>query len=77
MLSHVSTQPVDWTSVKTITCLNCTMISFESSMSLNIPSNLLVKAAPHSKINNKKQSVITLFSEIVTLGPVSLNNLLK
>jgi len=31
-----------------ITCLNCTIISFDSSMSLNIPSSLLVNAAPHS-----------------------------
>lgn len=43
---------------KTITCLNCTIISFESSMSLNIPSNLLVKAAPHSKSMTKRQSVL-------------------
>lgn len=32
-----------------LTCLNWTMMSLESSMSLNIPSNLLVKAAPHSE----------------------------
>ena len=30
------------------TCLKWIMISLDSSMSLNIPSSLLVKAAPHS-----------------------------
>lgn len=34
---------------QSVTCLNCTMMSLESSMSLNIPSNLLVNAAPHSE----------------------------
>lgn len=32
-----------------LTCLNCTMMSLESSMSLNMPSSLLVNAAPHSE----------------------------
>lgn len=36
-----------------ITCLNCTIISFDSSMSLNIPSSLLVNAAPHSTRNTR------------------------
>lgn len=30
------------------TCLNWIMMSLDSSMSLNIPSSLLVNAAPHS-----------------------------
>lgn len=34
------------------TCLKCTMMSLESSMSLNMPSSLLVKAAPHSGISS-------------------------
>lgn len=37
-----------------LTCLNCTMMSLESSISLNIPSNLLVNAAPHSEGNITK-----------------------
>lgn len=40
--------------VAVLTCLNCTMMSLESSMSLNIPSSLLVNAAPHSEENSNK-----------------------
>ena len=32
-----------------LTCLNASMISLDSSMSLNMPSNLLVKPPPHSE----------------------------
>lgn len=43
-----------------LTCLNCTMMSLESSISLNIPSSLLVKAAPHSEeMPKSQQSVFT------------------
>lgn len=38
------------------TCLNAVLRSFDSSISLNIPSNFVVKAAPHSenrKFNGK------------------------
>lgn len=40
-----------------LTCLNCTMMSFESSISLNIPSSLLVNAAPHSEETSQKPQV--------------------
>lgn len=33
------------------TCLNWIIMSFDSSMSLNIPSSLLVNAAPHSGVS--------------------------
>lgn len=44
--------------VAVLTCLNCTMMSFESSMSLNIPSSLLVNAAPHSEETPKRSVCI-------------------
>ena len=42
-----------WETQRVNTCLKLAMISLESSMSLNIPSNLLVKALPHSKKKSK------------------------
>ena len=42
-----------WETQRVNTCLKLAMISLESSMSLNIPSNLLVKALPHSKKSAK------------------------
>lgn len=53
------------------TCLNCIIMSFESSISLNIPSSLLVKAAPHSikeNVNIINQSVYFQHFRVVILS---------
>lgn len=53
------------------TCLNCIIMSFESSISLNIPSSLLVKAAPHSireNVNIRNQFVYFQHFTVVILS---------
>lgn len=42
------------------TCLNWTIMSLDSSMSLNIPSSLLVNAAPHSGGVKNQNTTVSL-----------------
>lgn len=43
------------------TCLNWIIMSFDSSMSLNIPSSLLVNAAPHS-VGSQNHNISHVFT---------------
>lgn len=52
------------------TCLNWIMMSLDSSMSLNIPSSLLVNAAPHSG-GSQNHKISQLTSSHTTNAPLT------